>query len=112
MILEPLINDLKILETKGLQILIFEHSVHGTVVQVTGDNLGLHTLFGFVESFGARYCCRFCLLEKHRFQTVFCEDDPEVVLRTVHMHAQHCQTIQTDPRLPHVYGVKRFCRIP
>lgn len=109
LILEPLINDLKVLETEGLQIPTFEHKIHGTVVQVTGDNLGLHGLFGFVESFGARYCCRFCLLEKHCFQTVFCEDDPEVVLRTVDAHAQHCQTVQTDPRLPHVYGVKHSC---
>ena len=109
LILEPLINDLKVLETEGLQIPTFEHVIHGTVVQVTGDNLGLHGLFGFVESFGARYCCRFCLLEKCSFQTVFCEDDPEVVLRTVDSHAQHCQTVQTDPRLPHLYGVKRVC---
>ena len=109
LILEPLVNDLKLLETEGLRIPMFKNVIHGTIVQVTGDNLGLHCLFGFVESFGARYCCRFCLLEKDCFQTVFCEDDPDVVLRTVAMHAQHCQTIQTNPTLPHVYGVKRFC---
>ncbi|KAJ8274815.1 hypothetical protein COCON_G00094400 [Conger conger] len=109
LILEPLVNDLKVLETEGLKIPMFRHVIRGTIVQVTGDNLGLHGLFGFVESFGARYCCRFCLLEKARFQTVFCEDDPDVVLRTVEMHAQHCQTIQTDPTLPHIYGVKRSC---
>lgn len=109
LILEPPLNDLKVLETEGLKIPIFELMIHGTVVQVTGDNLGLHGLFGFVESFGAQYCCCFCLLEKHCFQTLFCEDDPEFVLRTVDAHAQHCQTIQRDPRRPHVYGVKRFC---
>lgn len=109
LILEPLVNDVKVLETEGLQIPMFEHVIHGTIVQVTGDNLGLHSLFGFVESFGARYCCRFCLLEKHCFQTVFCEDDPEIVLRTVEMHTRHCQTVQTDPTLPHMYGVKRIC---
>ncbi|XP_032433923.1 uncharacterized protein LOC116729460 isoform X1 [Xiphophorus hellerii] len=99
LILEPLVNDLKVLETEGLKIPTFEPVIYGTVVQVTGDNLGLHGLFGFVESFGARYCCRFCLLEKHSFQTIFSEDE----------HAQHCQTVQADPRLPHVYGVKRVC---
>lgn len=108
-ILEPLVNDLKVLEIEGLKIPTTEHAIRGTVVQVTGDNLGLHVLFGFVESFGARYCCHFCLLERNFFQTVFCEDDPEVVLRTVDTHSQHCQTLQTDPRLPHVYGVKRVC---
>ncbi|XP_035994789.1 uncharacterized protein LOC118563679 [Fundulus heteroclitus] len=109
LILEPLVRDLKVLETEGFKVNMFKEKIHGTIVQVTGDNLGLHTLFGFVESFGARYCCRFCLLEKDCFQTVFCEDDPKVVLRTVEMHKQHCQTIQTDPTLPHIYGVKRIC---
>lgn len=108
-ILEPFINDVKVLETEGLNIPMFKHVIYGTIVQVTGDNLGLHSLFGFVESFAARYCCRFCLLEKASFQTVFCEDNPEVVLRTVEMHAQHCHTVQTDPTCPHVYGVKRSC---
>ncbi|XP_054874290.1 uncharacterized protein LOC118469776 [Amphiprion ocellaris] len=40
---------------------------------------------------------------------LFCEDDPRIVLRTMEMHATHCQTIQTDPTLPHAYGAKRFC---
>lgn len=109
LILKPLINDLKVFETAGLQVPNFEHAIHGTVVHVTGNNLGLHSLVGFVESFGARYCCLFCLLEKHCFQKVFCENDPEVVLRTGNMHAQYCHTVQTDPQLPHVYGVKRTC---
>lgn len=108
-ILEPLVHDLKILETEGLKIPMLKDAIHGTLIQVTGDNLGLHSLFGFVESFGARYCCRFCLLERHCFQSVFSEDDPKVVLRTVEMHSHHCQTIQTDSSLPHVYGVKRVC---
>jgi len=47
--------------------------------------------------------------ENHCFQTVFCEDDPEVELKTVAMHAKHYQTIQTNPTLPHLYGVKRSC---
>ena len=109
LILEPLVNDIKVLETEGLNISMSERVIHGTIVQVTGDNLGLHGLFGFVESFSARYCCRFCLLEKTCFQTVFCEDNPEVVLRTIEMHTQHCQTLQTDSTLPHTYGVKRTC---
>ncbi len=63
-ILEPLVQHISTLETKGIQIPLFDHTVYGTIVQVTGDNLGVHSLFGFVESFSARYCCRFCLLEK------------------------------------------------
>ncbi|XP_056120086.1 uncharacterized protein LOC130097313 [Rhinichthys klamathensis goyatoka] len=108
-ILEPLVNDLKVLEIEGVKNPVTGSCIRGTIVQVTGDNLGLHGLFGFLESFGARYCCRFCLLEKDRFQSVFCEDNPEVVLRTSEMHALHCETLQTNSTLPHVYGVKRTC---
>ena len=82
-------NDIKVLETEGLNISMSKSVIHGTIVQVTRDNLCSHGLFGFVEYFSARYCCRFCLLEKACFQTVFCEDNPEVVLRTIEMHAQH-----------------------
>ncbi|XP_038569888.1 uncharacterized protein LOC119899416 [Micropterus salmoides] len=108
-ILEPLVNDFKVLEIEGVKNPVTGSCIRGTIVQVTGDNLGLHGLFGFLESFGARYCCRFCLLEKDRFQSVFCEDNPEFVLRTSEMHALHCETLQTNSTLPHVYAVKRTC---
>lgn len=83
--------------------------VYGTIVQVTGDNLGVHSLFGFVESFSARYCCRFCLLEKDDFQTVFSEDNPKMLMRTKELHAEHCQRMQSNPSLPYVMGVKKSC---
>lgn len=108
-IIEPLVNDLKVLEIEGVKNPVSGHCVRGTVVQVTGDNLGLHSLLGYLESFGAQYCCRFCVLEKDRFQFVFSEDNPEVVLRTTEMHALLCKKLQDDSSLPHVYGVKRVC---
>lgn len=33
---EPLVNDLKVLETEGIKIPMFKHMIHGTIVQVTG----------------------------------------------------------------------------
>lgn len=108
-IIEPLVNDLKVLETEGVKNPVSGRCVRGTIVQVTGDNLSLHSLLGFLESFMAQYCCRFCVLERDRFQFVFSEDNPEVVLRTTEMHALHCKRLQDDSTLPHVYGVKRVC---
>lgn len=108
-ILEPIVSDLKVLETDGFKDPLSRNLVHGSVVQVTGDNLGIHGLFGSVESFSARNCCRFCLIEKSDFQTVFCEDEESVILQTKDIHAEHCHTIQTTPQLLHVYGVKRTC---
>ncbi|XP_056466516.1 uncharacterized protein LOC130405457 [Gadus chalcogrammus] len=59
-ILKPLLNDLKILEADGMQVPFQPTPLKGSVFQVTGDNLAIHGLFGFVESFSAKYCCRFC----------------------------------------------------
>lgn len=33
-----------------------------------GDNLGLHSILGFVESFVAKYPCRFCKTPKRECQ--------------------------------------------
>ena len=108
-ILDPVVQDIKELETKGIQVPFYDQNVYGTIVQVTGDNLGIHSLFGFVESFSARYCCRFCLAEKEDFQTEFKEDSPKIVMRTKALHAEHCQKIEATPGLPYVMGVKRSC---
>ncbi|KAJ8364594.1 hypothetical protein SKAU_G00134250, partial [Synaphobranchus kaupii] len=108
-ILDPVVQDIKILERDGIRIPLYDQPVYGTIVQVTGDNLGLHCLFGFVESFSARYCCRFCLAEKEDFQTEFSEDSSKIVMRTQALHAEHCQKMETNPSLPYVMGVKRSC---
>ena len=81
--------------------------MNGTIVQITGDNLGLHGLFGFVEQFSARYCCRFCLAEKEDFQTEFTEESPKIVMRTQALHTeQPSQIMENTPSLPYVMGVK------
>lgn len=60
-VLEPLLNDFVELEKEGLFISMLEKTVKGTVVSVVADNLGAHTLAGFLECFNATYFCRFCL---------------------------------------------------
>lgn len=49
-ILKPLVYDLKILEAQGIEVPLSDSPLLGSVIQETGDNLGLHGLFGFVES--------------------------------------------------------------
>ena len=62
-ILEPLVQDLKVLECTGVELPFSDEPVRGTIAQVTGDNLGLHTLLGYVESFNANYFCHYCLID-------------------------------------------------
>ncbi|XP_007566221.1 uncharacterized protein LOC103147693 [Poecilia formosa] len=108
-ILKPLVDDLKILEKQGIQVPFSDSPLFGSVVQVTGDNLGLHGLFGFVESFSATYFCRFCLTSKDESQSVFTEDEACMVFRTKEMHGEHCAVLQENPLLASIFGVKKTC---
>lgn len=47
---------------------------------ITGDNLGLNSIFEFVESFLANFCCRLCRMIKSSLRVSWKED--ESLLRT------------------------------
>lgn len=105
-ILEPVINDVKILESQGLSLLFSDEPLYGTICQITGDNLGMHTVLGFNESFSSRHFCRHCLIEKDDCLTVFSEDDPKVILCGKNVFEMHCQSLQENPQLKTMYGLK------
>ncbi len=106
-ILAPLINDVKILENEGIYLPISSEKVYGSICQVVGDNLAMHALLGFTESFNSNYFCRLCLTEKSDAQNVYSEDDPRVVVRDKASFEIHCRDIQSDTQLNSVYGIKR-----
>lgn len=108
-ILKPFIDDLKTLETEGIEVPFSDTPLLGSVVQVTGDNLGLHGLFGFVESFSATHFCRFCLITKDESQSVFTEDHPGLVFRTREIHTEHCAALCENHLLVSTFGVKKTC---
>ncbi|XP_065675614.1 uncharacterized protein LOC136091830 [Hydra vulgaris] len=48
-----------------------EETIHAILILFSADNLGAHTLFGFMESFNAKYFCRFCKCAHCEIQTSF-----------------------------------------
>lgn len=59
----PFVNDIKELETEGIDIL--GKNFKGTVVVILADNLGSHQVGGFNENFSkSEYFCRFCYCSK------------------------------------------------
>lgn len=65
-VFSPVIKDLKFLETEGIIVNISQgyKKVYFILALVLGDNLGLHGVTGFVESFNCKYPCRFCKCNK------------------------------------------------
>ncbi|XP_011858483.1 PREDICTED: uncharacterized protein LOC105556038 [Vollenhovia emeryi] len=62
----PLINELIFLETEGIEINTMKENkrVYFATSILTGDNLGIHSMCGLVESFSAKFMCRFCKASK------------------------------------------------
>lgn len=107
-VLQPLIYDLKSLEQNGVYLEQLGESVKGTVLYVVADNLGAHSLAGFLESFTTDKFCRFCSASSIDIQ------HQEVCsgyfkLRDKDSHDKQVQEVREDPALSRTYGVKRAC---
>ena len=105
-VLEPLLADIKLLETEGINIQIDDRSyrVFGSVVTFSGDNLTSHAVAGFNECFSHGRVCRYCMAEKSSLTKLHCESSCQ--LRTPEGHSYHIKAIESDKTLSSVYGVK------
>ncbi|KAL4718620.1 hypothetical protein ACJJTC_004456 [Scirpophaga incertulas] len=72
-----IIQELKFLELDGITINVSENTVKikFVLMAISGDNLGLHAILGFFESFSATNFCRFCFSNKINSQTQIEEID-------------------------------------
>ena len=105
-ILEPLLADVKVLETAGIDVEIdsVKHHIFGSVVTLSGDNLTSLMLGGFNSSFSSGRICRQCMATKASISDVMSEND--CVLRTAEGHSYHLKAVENDSTLSAVYGVK------
>ena len=73
---KPLVQELLALESVGMDLTINGEIKNVKVVlgPVTGDNLFLNGLLGYVESFSANYPCRHCVVKSSNFSQVWSED--------------------------------------
>lgn len=95
-ILEPLINDIRTLESCGLDLPFSAEKVYGTICEITADNLGMHAILGFTESFSGCYLCCLCLIDKDNAPNVYNEDNLKVILRGKELFEVHCNELQSD----------------
>lgn len=104
-ILERMVDELKHLHQEGMYISVGGKEILVRVVlgQMSGDNLGMHGLFGFTESFSANHPCRFCLIHKVTMQTAVFEKTE--LLRDKALHDQHVCEVIEDPTRVSTTGV-------
>lgn len=63
-VLRPFVQDLETLEQHGVYIEQLGDCVKGTVLFVSSDNLGAHSLAGLQESFTVEHPCQFCFAKR------------------------------------------------
>jgi len=65
-IFRPLIDELNYLKETGIEVNTdkFEGNIKFELGLIVGDNLGIHSITGFVESFSSNYPCRICKIKK------------------------------------------------
>ncbi len=75
-VLLKLAEDFRMLESTGFTVEVegVKHTMYATLAAVNGDNLGKHTLFGFLESFKATFFCDKCMISQHELQHQFDSD--------------------------------------
>ncbi|XP_063763029.1 uncharacterized protein LOC134880193 [Eleginops maclovinus] len=106
-VLEPLIRDLQHLETTGVFVKRLGSCVKGTVLYVSADNLGAHSLAGYQESFNVEKFCRFCLANLKDIQHHDVRSGA-FTLRTPELFDEAINVLNTT-NASCVHGLKRDC---
>lgn len=83
LIFKRLINDLEDLQENGIYITTLDkkvYKIYFITSLVLGDNKGMNSIFGFVESFTLTHCCRVCYAGAEEIKAL-CKEDTSL-LRT------------------------------
>lgn len=103
-ILQPMMQDLKVLETEGVSVPGVPKTFRGTIAFVAADNLGSHMIGGFLESFSGKKTriCRFCMATSEGIQNPYAEFQP----RSRENYDHHLEISRASDQSVSVYGIK------
>lgn len=88
------IDELNFLRENGVHLYINGKAlkVYFQLALILGDNLGLHSILGFAESFRTVHPCRFCLIHFNDLNKFFVEDN--LVLRNEANYKEHLNNVK------------------
>ncbi|XP_065677182.1 uncharacterized protein LOC136071664 isoform X2 [Hydra vulgaris] len=108
-VIKVIVNELQKLHNKGFDIYIEGKKTNFRcfLTQVVGDNLGLHSMLGYMENFSTvSFPCDMCMISKVDIQHVFKED--KQALRTDFLYNSQVQQMQRGEISNKNCGVKRL----
>ena len=98
-----IIKEINFLQREGISVTTNNgtYKIKFQLMVVLGDNLGLNGMFGFVESFKARYWCRICRCSSEETSKLTTEDESK--LRTVENYNKDLTNKDCN------FGIKESC---
>ena len=90
-IFRKVVDELQYLETTGINIKYLDKKLNIVfkLAMILGDNLGMHAILGFAESFNSNFPCRFCKVNKAQLQFLYKQDNE--ILRSVESYDDDCE---------------------
>ncbi|XP_047986878.1 uncharacterized protein LOC125226819 isoform X1 [Leguminivora glycinivorella] len=103
-IFHPLIEELNFLSELGVDIDVpcFHGKLYFSLALIIGDNLGIHSILGFNETFSSNHPCRICNVSKEELKTQCFEN--EQILRNAENYNE-----QLLKKCPASTGLKEKC---
>ncbi|KAL4718194.1 hypothetical protein ACJJTC_018498 [Scirpophaga incertulas] len=105
-VFSPIITELNFLKNEGIFVnvsgtqtkLFFELAV------ILGDNLGVHSITGFTESFSCNFSCRICKIPKERMQyQISCDPELKRTMTEYLLDVDICNVSTTGIKAPCVW---------
>lgn len=103
----PMVNEIKELETKGIEVIGRPKKLLGTLTKASFDNLGANYALGYVKSFSSTFFCRHCVSDAARTSV---KEDPTQI-RTIEMYEKQIDIVDESTKVDfsETKGVKSYC---
>lgn len=104
---QPILRDLKYLETVGINVR--GENIKGTLTHLSMDNLGANQYLGFTKGFNAEYYCRICEMSKPQCQCTSQEDPSKFCTKSSNQKQIQIISEWEKVDLSQTKGVQFYC---
>lgn len=107
-VFKRIVDDLKFLETDGIQI-SSDINLKGALINISCDNLGANSVFGFAESFNCHFYCRMCESSKKQCKKLVRENPKAIRGKRRYATQLKKRENNLECELKFTKGVKNYC---
>jgi hypothetical protein len=108
-VMKVIIDELEHLHDEGFEFVMdgCQQNIRCLLTQLVGDNLGLHTVLGYMENFcRSTHACDLCMADQQQMQTVFKEE--KLQMRSRELYNEQSRNLKSGTMSASECGIKRL----